>query len=130
MTQRLKRHPFLALFDGPDPNATTPTRPATTVPTQSLFFLNDPFLHSVAERWADRLIQDAATRAPRIERIWLRALARMPTAEELDEAVAFLDGYGEQARRDGTASVDKLERIALAAHIRIILSSNEFLHVD
>jgi hypothetical protein len=130
MTQRLKRHPFLALFDGPDPNATTPTRPATTVPTQSLFFLNDPFLHSVAERWADRLIQDAATRAPRIERIWLRALARLPTAEELDEAVAFLDGYGEQARRDGPASVDKLERIALAAYIRIILSSNEFLHVD
>ncbi|HQR41495.1 MAG TPA: DUF1553 domain-containing protein, partial [Gemmatales bacterium] len=45
MTQRLKRHPFLALFDGADPNASTADRLVTTVPTQSLYFLNDPFLH-------------------------------------------------------------------------------------
>ncbi|HQZ64855.1 MAG TPA: PSD1 and planctomycete cytochrome C domain-containing protein, partial [Planctomycetaceae bacterium] len=44
MTQRLKRHPFLALFDGPDTNASTPDRLGTTVPTQALYFLNDPFV--------------------------------------------------------------------------------------
>src|SRR5207342_1510539 len=42
MTQRLKRHPFLALFDGADTNASTPSRGATTVPTQALFLMNDP----------------------------------------------------------------------------------------
>src|SRR5206468_9698451 len=46
MNQRLRRHPFLALFDGPDPNASTPRRTETTVPTQALFLMNDPFVHA------------------------------------------------------------------------------------
>ena len=46
---------FLALFDGADPNATTPSRRATTVPTQALFFLNDPFVHAKSEKCAARL---------------------------------------------------------------------------
>ena len=45
---RNRRHPFLGLFDGADPNATTPARQATTVPTQALYFLNDPFFHDRA----------------------------------------------------------------------------------
>ena len=36
MTQRIRRHPFLALFDGPDANVSTAHRDSTTVPTQSL----------------------------------------------------------------------------------------------
>ena len=130
MTQRLKRHPFLALFDGPDPNATTPARPATIVPTQSLFFLNDPFLHAAAERWADRIGHSGASRATSVEQVWHDALARMPAAEDRDEAVAFLDDYVREARRESAIPPERLERAALAAYIRIILSSNEFLHVD
>ena len=57
MTQRLKRHPFLALFDGADTNASTPTRVATTVPTQALFLMNDPFVHEQAGALAARLLQ-------------------------------------------------------------------------
>ena len=37
MTSRLKRHPFLALFDGPYANASTPHRVATTLPTHAPF---------------------------------------------------------------------------------------------
>ena len=62
MTQRIKRHPFLALFDGADPNATTAERSTTTVPTQALFFLNDPFVHAKAERCAARLLATTAER--------------------------------------------------------------------
>src|SRR5205085_8936754 len=50
MTQRISRHPFLALFDGADPNASTAERRTTTVPTQALYFLNDPFIHAKAEK--------------------------------------------------------------------------------
>ena len=56
MTQRIKRHPFLSLFDGPDPNSSTPRRDATTVPTQSLFFLNDPFVHAKSDALAAKLM--------------------------------------------------------------------------
>ena len=74
MTQRLKRHPFLALFDGADPNATTAQRLATTVPTQALFFLNDPFVHAKAEQWADRLLAAGPDEQQRIEPAWRRAI--------------------------------------------------------
>ncbi|HSM76836.1 MAG TPA: DUF1553 domain-containing protein, partial [Bryobacteraceae bacterium] len=36
MTQRIQRHPYLAIFDGPDPSASTPLRVASTTPLQAL----------------------------------------------------------------------------------------------
>jgi len=38
---------FLALFDGADTNVSVAHRDSTTVPTQALFLMNDPFLHTV-----------------------------------------------------------------------------------
>ena len=46
MTQRLQRHPFLALFDGPDTNATTDVAHQHDGPLQALFLMNDPFVHA------------------------------------------------------------------------------------
>ena len=39
MTQRIQRHPFLALFDGPDTNASTGVRTTSTTPLQALFLM-------------------------------------------------------------------------------------------
>ena len=44
MVQRNRRDPFLTLFDGADPNATTPQRQETTVPTQALLCVERPVL--------------------------------------------------------------------------------------
>ena len=66
MTQRIKRHPFLALFDGADTNASTAHRDSTTVPTQSLFLMNDPFVHAQSLLFAERLIAAAADDRQRI----------------------------------------------------------------
>jgi hypothetical protein len=127
MTQRLKRHPFLALFDGADPNSSTPQRLGTTVPTQALFFLNDPFVHAKAERWASRLLTAATDEAQRIAWAWHRAFGRLPTDSERAEAIEFLAACrGELA----AANRDHLETRALAAYLRALFASNEFLHVD
>src|SRR5207244_4831822 len=37
MTQRIHRHPFLGLFDGPDTNTSTAGRTTSTTPLQALF---------------------------------------------------------------------------------------------
>ena len=42
MTQRLVKHPYLAIFDGPDTNTSTDSRPRSTVPLQALFLMNNP----------------------------------------------------------------------------------------
>ena len=127
MTQRLKRHPFLALFDGPDPNTSTPQRLPTTVPTQALFFLNDRFLHDCSDRWASRLRQQSADPAEQLTSAWKTTFGRAPQPAELAEGLEFLDQY----RRDlETLQNPDPQRQALAACLRLLLGSNEFLHLD
>jgi hypothetical protein len=127
MTQRLKRHPFLALFDGPDPNATTADRSVTTVPTQALFFLNDPFVHTKSEKWANRLRAARHDEPGRVELAWRQAFGRPPVEAERREAAEFLAAYraGLEARK-----LDAVETRALAAYLRGLMGSNEFIFVD
>ena len=127
MTGRLKRHPFLALFDGADPNASTADRLGTTVPTQALFFLNDPLVHGAAEHWASQLEQSATDRNERIAAATQAALGRAPESDELAAANAFLDRYCEALAAEGVANPD---HEALAAWLRTLLAGNEFLHID
>lgn len=127
MTQRLKRHPFLALFDGADPNATTAQRLATTVPTQALFFLNDPFIHAKADKWAQRLLAASADEQQQIEQAWLHAIGRLPTERERAEASEFLAAYRTEL---ATTVPDNANGRPLAAYLRTLIGSNEFLHVD
>ena len=124
MTSRLRRHPFLGLFDGPDTNASTAERARTTVPTQALFFMNDPLVHEAAAAWSERLEVTASEDSERLRLAWRQALQRWPEAEELSEALEFMQDYGVRfAESDG-------RRKSLEAVLRSLLGSNEFLHVD
>ena len=70
MTQRLVKHPYLAIFDGPDTNTSTDVRPHSTVPTQALFLMNNPFVEAQAEAFARRLaLEDRDLRATSRERL-------------------------------------------------------------
>ncbi|WP_010586667.1 PSD1 and planctomycete cytochrome C domain-containing protein [Schlesneria paludicola] len=127
MTQRLKRHPFLGLFDGADPNTTTAIRTSTTVPTQSLFFLNDPFVHAKAGKSAERLRSAISDESGQVERAVRLVLGRQPTGDERADATEFLQAYRTELVAAGQ---DKVEERALAAYVRTLFGSNEFLHVD
>jgi hypothetical protein len=126
MTQRLKRHPFLTLFDGADANASTPDRYTTTVPTQALFFLNDPFVHARSASFAARLMQLADDRS-RLQRAFELLFARPPTEEDHHSATRFFNEYSADL-----ASEPEPDRstIAWAAWLRVLISSNEFIYVD
>ena len=115
MVQRQRRHPFLALFDGADPNASTPQRQTTTMPTQALYFLNDPFFHAQAAAVAGRMGADDDAGIARLHRLLFQ---RPPRPAEIERARRLLANYpGEPAER----------RAALA---RVLMASNEFLYVD
>ena len=127
MTGRLKRHPFLALFDGADPNASTADRLGTTVPTQALFFLNDPIVHGAADTWAGQLERKSSDQGAQIEAATLAALGRGAGSDEVTAATAFLARYRETLAAEGVSNPD---HEALAAWLRTLLAGNEFLHVD
>jgi hypothetical protein len=110
MTQRIQRHPFLALFDGPDPNASTAIRQTTTVPTQALFFLNDPFVHRCADRLA-------------------RRLTGLDLSEKLDRVCQLL--YGRPADEADRRTAERfLSNGDWPAWLRVMLASNEFIYLD
>ncbi len=125
MTLRNRRHPFFGLFDGADPNASTGERQATTVPTQALYFMNDPFFHKQADGLAARLL--ALREGERIRNLYRIALQRMPTPKEEAATTRFLATYLDAL--DDVPAADR-PRQAWAARCRVILSGNEFLHVD
>lgn len=129
MNQRLKRHPFLALFDGPDPNASTAERRTTTVPTQALFFLNDPFVHESSEGFARRVLAASHDLPGRVDAAFRYALGRAPRAEEQAEAEDFLSKYREAWLRAGKGA-EKVEDASYAALGRVLFAGNEFLTVD
>jgi hypothetical protein len=122
---RNRRHPFLGLFDGADPNASTPQRQVTTVPTQALYFLNDPFFHTQAGKVAARVL--AKPEAGRLDELFRIALQRPPTSKDRDIAAGFLDRYGKALA--GLSDADRA-KAAWAALARVILASNEFLFVE
>ncbi len=113
MTQRLKRHPFLGLFDGADTAASTAGRHTTTVPTQALFFMNNPFVHENANHLAATLMRESDTRS-RIDRAFQLLYGRPATEADHTAARQFLAG--------GEAD--------LASWLRVMMAGNEFLYVD
>ncbi|MDB5350370.1 MAG: Protein of unknown function (DUF1553)/Protein of unknown function (DUF1549)/Planctomycete [Planctomycetota bacterium] len=129
MNQRLKRHPFLALFDGPDTNSSTARRLVTTVPTQSLFFMNDPFLHEQAAALAGRILASSADDAERLTFAFETAFARVPTVDDRDESLAFLAAEKLDFATSGVPA-SEAERRAWSALTRTLLARNEFLFVD
>ena len=127
MVQRIKRHPFLALFDGADPNSSTAERRITTVPTQALYFLNDPFVHAKSVKLAERLQAARPTENGQIELASQLAFGRPATAAEQTEAAEFLAACRFELSSAGTTDTS---HTALAAYVRTLFGSNEFLHCD
>ena len=126
MTVRNRRPPFMSLFDGADPNATTPQRQVTTVPTQSLFFLNDPMFHAQAETVAKRIL-DQPDDASRLNRLFQVVLQRLPSTAEQHAMNSFLASYA-QSISDLPGPEQPLA--VWSACSRVLLSSNQFLYVD
>ena len=128
MTPRLGRHPFLALFDGADTNASTPERVVTTVPTQALFWMNDPFVHEQSLDFARQLL-GVADVVMRGHLAYRAALGRKPDDAEIAACQSFIDRYRTGLQATDTP-VDQHELLAWAAFARTLFASNEFEFLD
>jgi hypothetical protein len=141
---------FFRTFDFANPNTHTPERPLTTSPQQALYLMNSPYVMEQSIQLAARGA-DAAEGADRVNRLYQLALGRDAGAEELADALAFVD-LGEPA-----TSVESIVQVAwqlgwvslgdvnskLRLHRRLVpplsrweqlaqvlVMSNEFMYVD
>jgi hypothetical protein len=90
----------LTLFDFPDPSLIIGERAATTVPAQSLYLMNNPFVIRQAEAMAERLLANGEENdAVKLTRAFEMCFSRPPTEKELNSSLKFLDDYGRKQPR-------------------------------
>jgi hypothetical protein len=115
----------LEVFDFANQGFVTGQRDTTTVATQALFLLNDPFVRDQSQALAGRLLrQKDRDDAARIHWAYRLTLTREPTAMEIDRALAFLSDCEESLR----GSKDP-EKAAWASYCQALLGSAEFRYV-
>jgi hypothetical protein len=129
MQQRIKRQPFLDLFDGPDPNGVTGLRPRTTTALQALYTMNDPFFHEQADSLAVRVGMAFNTDLERLNYAYRLLYGRTPALDEIADARKFLLA-ARGSLQDTPVPSDKRNREAWAALMRVLLSGNEFITLD
>ena len=128
MVQRNRRHPYLALFDAADPNQSVALRQPTTTPTQALYLMNSPFVHTRARGFAERLLAVRRDTRTRVRVAFEMAHGRLPGDREAETAIAFVAEYQKKlASEQATANQELTAWSALA---RVLLTSNAFLYVD
>ena len=129
MQQRLKKNPYLALFDGADPSSSTAIRQPSTTPLQALFVMNGPLAHGAATKFAERISAATVAESGRVTLAYQLAFGRPPSTDEITEAGEFLHIYREQLTNLGKPQ-EQIEAQVWAAFARAILSTNEFIFVD
>ena len=103
--------PFFDTFDLPDQNQTAAARNVSTVSTQALTLMNNPFVLNQAQLFTDRLEREAPGDIDRqIERAYLIALTRQPTDAEM------------------TIARDLIADQSLVDFTHVMMNLNEFLY--
>lgn len=112
------------VFDVASPDQSCPERPRTTVPQQSLFMMNSPF---VAQRASHMMRRDEVTGAgddtTRIDILYRLIFGRLPDPTEQAIGERFVGQAIKPA--ETTSSADKWEQYA-----HLLLMSNAFLFID
>jgi hypothetical protein len=131
--------PQLAAFDLPQFIAVTGQRNITTLPTQALFLLNNPFVVKQAKHMAQLVLASSGNASDESKISWLyrRTLNREPTASELHRAGSFIGlTYQDLSRENqGNSSKKKTDAQTLrlnawATLCQALLATNEFRYVD
>lgn len=130
MVQRTKQHPYLSMFDGADPNASTTVRTATITPLQALFFMNGEFAVRCAEKMADTAVTGRQVNWNEIDQLFLKILGRPAGKEEIEQSLVFLSKVSQSYAAIKDTPPTDVSHKSLAALIETMFSANEFLFVD
>jgi hypothetical protein len=142
---RSNAYRFFTLFDFPNATTSVGRRDITTVPTQALLLMNDPFVMDQARRFAERVVvkreptalaagpknvakravrpedrADASERTATVDTIYWRLFSRDATSNEQDAAAEFLHDY--------MATGPELE--AWSAFCQSLMATSEFSYVE
>jgi hypothetical protein len=108
---RREREAVFGAFDCPDAGQSTARRRESTTPIQALNLFNSTFTIEQSEAFAARVKKEGGDARQQIQRAYLLALSRTPSADELADSLPIVTTHG------------------LATLCRALFNSNEFLFV-
>ena len=120
---------MLGVFDMADPNLIVGKRDVTTVPTQALFLMNNPFVLNQAREMARRILrQEGLNPNARIDLAYRLALGRLATPSERDQAASYLADFRKTLEADQTPGNPQL--ISWSSFCQTLFQSGQFRYVD
>ncbi|HWA97491.1 MAG TPA: PSD1 and planctomycete cytochrome C domain-containing protein [Pirellulales bacterium] len=118
---------FLMCFNLPDPKSPSGKRDVTNVSTQALTLMNDPFVRSQAEFWAEHLIRRPdRTSDARLREMFLVGFGREPRGGELKQWNAFLQAATGIEKPTTTELLNSRQAWTEVAHL--LFNSKEFIY--
>jgi len=121
----------LQVFDQPIGDKNCLRRKNSAVVSQSLMMLNSKFVFEQSDVFARRVIAVAAAERDSCIRTAFRlALARSPSAEELQLSRELLDTQTARVQSEGKQSTDQAAHSALVSLCRMLYNTNEFLYAE
>jgi hypothetical protein len=120
--------PVLEAFDFAEPTLVTGQRDVTTVATQSLFLMNDPFVVEQSRQMARQLLGSSERDdAGRVTTAYRLALGRAPTAAERTRAIRYVN---ETARAGGSRTLAAGRDGAWASFCQALMAGAEFRYLQ
>jgi hypothetical protein len=104
-------YPMFDTFDHPDMSVTAGARNVSTVPTQALTLLNNPFVLSQAKHLADRVRREARPGRAEVDRAYRIVLGRPASEQEI------------------RIGMDLIARQSLESFTHVLLNLDEFLYL-
>ncbi|WP_298866337.1 DUF1553 domain-containing protein [uncultured Gimesia sp.] len=115
-------HDLLAIFDFPDPNLSLGRRNTSTLSTQALFLMNNPFVIEQSKNIAQRLINEFPEDQPdRIDALFRTTLGRLPDSSEKANAERYIN----QSQSTG----DQTELETWSAFCQTIIACIDFRYI-
>ncbi|WP_417746253.1 DUF1553 domain-containing protein [Rosistilla oblonga] len=127
--------PMMTTFNFSDATQSCGQRDVTTVPTQALVLMNNPFVHDRSSKLAKSIIENAKHPQEQVAQLWSIVYGRKPTAAETQLAQQHLETQLNRFEKLATTSSQETpapsaETRAMASLAHVLLNSNEFIYID
>ncbi|MDB5389360.1 MAG: hypothetical protein JWM11_5006 [Planctomycetaceae bacterium] len=123
--------PLLEAFDAPTAQQSCERRLTTTVATQALMLLNDPFTNEQSALMSQRIWQNAGPdRKAQVVELYELGLSRKPTEQELQRGIAFLKQQFEFHHQTPDRDPEISRQLALTDFCHVLINLNEFVFLN
>ena len=122
--------PSLDLFDYAEPSLVTGKRDVTTVPSQALYLMNDPFVLRASDNMARRISEEASSPEQRVQLACQLAYGRQPNNREINSTRRFFERWQAEQKKQTSSRATSNRASAWSSFCQALLCSAEFRYLN